>query len=111
MPIYEYECGACGNRLEVIRKMSDAPLVECPSCGRPELKKLVSAAGFRLSGKGWYETDFKSSNQRNLAKKDSTKPSEGKGTKPAKTEASSSGAKAKTAESGATKGKAAQSGG
>jgi putative FmdB family regulatory protein len=113
MPIYEYECGACGYRLEVIQKMSDAPQVECPSCGQPELKKLVSAAGFRLSGKGWYETDFKNSNQRNLANKESTKsgdgkgakpaqskPGEGKGAKPAQSEAASGGAKGKAAQSG-----------
>ncbi len=110
MPIYEYECGACGYRLEVIQKMSDAPLVECPSCARPELKKLVSAAGFRLSGKGWYETDFKSANQRNLAKKDSDKPGGGKGTKPAKAERSTGAAKGKTTASGTAKGKTAQSG-
>ena len=59
MPIYEYECKACGHRQEAIQKMSDAPLVECPACGKPELKKLISAAAFRLKGSGWYETDFK----------------------------------------------------
>lgn len=59
MPIYEYECKACGHRQEAIQKMSDAPLVDCPACNKPELKKLVSAAGFRLKGGGWYETDFK----------------------------------------------------
>lgn len=47
--------------------MSDTPLTDCPKCGQPALKKLVSAAGFRLKGAGWYETDFKSSGQRNLA--------------------------------------------
>lgn len=71
MPIYEYQCSACSQRLETIQRHSDPPLQECPECGRTKLKKLVSAAGFRLSGKGYYETDFKSSNQRNLAQKDS----------------------------------------
>lgn len=71
MPIYEYECQACGYHLEVIQKMSDAPLVECPACGKPELKKLISAAGFRLSGTGWYETDFKDKGRRNVVEKDS----------------------------------------
>jgi putative FmdB family regulatory protein len=76
MPIYEYECKSCGNRQEVIQKLSDAPLTDCPDCGEAELKKLVSAAGFRLKGGGWYETDFKSGNKRNVvdgAKADSPK--------------------------------------
>ncbi|MFP4079535.1 MAG: FmdB family zinc ribbon protein [Ectothiorhodospira sp.] len=68
MPIYEYECKACGHRMEAIQKLSDGPLLECPECHAPALNKLVSAAGFRLGGKGWYETDFKKGNQRNLKK-------------------------------------------
>ena len=60
MPIYEYRCDACGHSLEALQKMSDAPLTECPACQQPALSKLISAAGFRLSGSGWYETDFKS---------------------------------------------------
>jgi len=71
MPIYEYECKACGHRQEAIQKMSDDPLVECPECHKPELKKLISAAGFRLKGGGWYETDFKSGSKKNVAKSDS----------------------------------------
>jgi putative FmdB family regulatory protein len=59
MPIYEYQCSDCDHRLEVIQKISEAPLVECPECGQPSLKRLVSAAAFRLKGTGWYETDFK----------------------------------------------------
>ncbi len=59
MPIYEYQCAACGHSLDAIQKMSDSPLVECPACGQPQLQKLISAAGFRLKGSGWYETDFK----------------------------------------------------
>ncbi|WP_006787174.1 FmdB family zinc ribbon protein [Thiorhodospira sibirica] len=66
MPIYEYQCDACHHRLEAIQKLSDAPLTDCPACAQPALRKLVSAAGFRLSGSGWYETDFKNKNQRNL---------------------------------------------
>lgn len=73
MPIYEYECQACGYRHEALQKVSDDPLTECPSCHKNELKMLVSAAGFRLSGSGWYETDFKSSNKKNLSQKDSEK--------------------------------------
>ncbi len=66
MPFYEYQCQSCGAVHEALQKISDAPLTDCPACGKPELKKLISAAGFRLKGGGWYETDFKSSNKRNL---------------------------------------------
>ncbi len=59
MPIYEYACNECGHELEALQKMSDAPLTDCPACARPALKKKISAAGFRLTGSGWYETDFK----------------------------------------------------
>ncbi len=59
MPIYEYECSACGHRLEAFQKMSEAPLTECPECKKTTLNKLVSAAGFQLKGTGWYVTDFK----------------------------------------------------
>ncbi|WP_446830533.1 FmdB family zinc ribbon protein [Candidatus Foliamicus sp.] len=61
MPIYEYECRDCGRRLDALRKISDPPLTDCPECGRPSLKKLLSAPHFRLKGSGWYETDFKHS--------------------------------------------------
>ena len=73
MPIYEYECKACGDRHEAIQKLKDAPLTDCPTCGKPELKKLVSAVGFRLAGSGWYETDFKKDGKRNLAETESKK--------------------------------------
>ncbi len=67
MPIYEYRCEACGHEMEAIQKMSAAPLTDCPECGQPALKKLISAAGFRLKGGGWYETDFKKGgSKRNL---------------------------------------------
>lgn len=60
MPIYEYQCRSCGHEFEAMQKVSESPLVDCPACGQPQLTKLVSAAGFRLKGGGWYETDFKS---------------------------------------------------
>ncbi len=66
MPIYEYICNECGQAHEALQKLSDAPLLDCPSCGESALKKKISAPGFRLSGTGWYETDFKSGNQKNL---------------------------------------------
>lgn len=67
MPIYEYRCESCGHELEAMQRMSEAPLTQCPACGKPALKKQISAAGFRLSGGGWYETDFKKDGKRNLA--------------------------------------------
>ena len=67
MPIYEYKCDACGEALEKLQKMSDAPLTKCPKCGEDTLKKQISAAGFRLKGTGWYETDFKKGKKKNLA--------------------------------------------
>jgi len=66
MPIYEYRCNACGHELEKIQRMSDEPLTDCPDCGATELRRLVSAPGFRLKGGGWYETDFKKDGKRNL---------------------------------------------
>ncbi|MFT6221395.1 MAG: putative FmdB family regulatory protein [Candidatus Endobugula sp.] len=75
MPIYEYQCGDCQHSLEALQKMADAPLTDCPECGKPSLVKKVSAAGFRLSGSGWYETDFKSGNKKNLASNSSSSDS------------------------------------
>lgn len=71
MPIYEYRCGACGLQKEFLQRMSDAPMTDCPACGKPALTKMVSAAGFQLKGTGWYATDFKNK---------STKPADGKNT-------------------------------
>jgi len=67
VPIYEYRCESCDHRLEKLQKMSEGVLVDCPECERPALKRLISAAAFRLRGSGWYETDFKKDNKRNLA--------------------------------------------
>jgi len=66
MPFYEYRCDSCGHELEAMQKMSDAPLTDCPACEKPQLVKLVSAAGFRLKGGGWYETDFKGGAKKNV---------------------------------------------
>jgi len=70
VPIYEYVCKKCDHKLDALQKMSDDPLLECPECGEPALKRLLSAPRFRLKGKGWYETDFKKDNQRNVHKPD-----------------------------------------
>lgn len=59
MPIYAYRCDDCGFAKDVLQKMSDAPLSECPSCGKSSFKKQVTAAGFQLKGSGWYVTDFR----------------------------------------------------
>ena len=77
MPIYEYRCQECGHELEKLQRMSDDPLTDCPSCGQAQLKRLVSAAAFRLKGGGWYETDFKKDNKRNLAGDSDAGPSGG----------------------------------
>ena len=74
MPIYEYQCGDCGHQLEAIQKFSDDPLQDCPQCGKQALQKMISAPAFRLKGGGWYETDFKSGQQKNVAKSDSAGP-------------------------------------
>jgi putative FmdB family regulatory protein len=68
MPIYEYRCTDCGYQHEYLQRMSDAPLTDCPECGKSTYSKLVSAAGFQLKGGGWYATDFK--NNGSKGKKD-----------------------------------------
>lgn len=67
MPIYEYRCNSCGFGLEKLQRLSEAPLTDCPECGKPALRRLISPAGFRLKGSGWYETDFKKDRKRNVA--------------------------------------------
>ena len=75
MPIYEYRCAACGHEIEALRRLCDAPLTMCPSCQKPELKKLLSAAGFQLKGSGWYATDFRNSGAKPAAKEKSAEKS------------------------------------
>jgi putative FmdB family regulatory protein len=82
MPIYEYRCGSCGFEKEYLQKLSDAPITDCPSCGRAAMSKLVSAAGFQLKGSGWYVTDFKNSgagaaNKNGVEGKDGAKADKG----------------------------------
>jgi len=96
MPIYEYRCDACGHELEKLQRMSEAPLKKCPECGKPKLQRLVSAAGFRLKGGGWYETDFKKDGKRNLHDSHAGSTASGGGdkkepSKPAETKKADSG--------------------
>ncbi|MDR5764114.1 MULTISPECIES: FmdB family zinc ribbon protein [unclassified Caballeronia] len=59
MPIYAYRCADCGHEKDVLQKLSDAPLTQCPACGKDTFSKQVTAAGFQLKGSGWYVTDFR----------------------------------------------------
>lgn len=61
MPIYAYKCESCGHAKDVLQKISDAPLTDCPACGAATFNKQLTAAGFQLKGSGWYATDFKGS--------------------------------------------------
>ena len=92
MPIYDYQCTSCNHELEALQKISAALLTECPACKKPTLRKKVSAAAFRLSGSGWYETDFKKQDQqKNIATKEN------------KTKSSSASTSTKTATTKTTK--------
>jgi putative FmdB family regulatory protein len=62
MPIYAYKCESCGFAKDVLQKISDDPLKDCPACAKPSFAKQVTAAGFQLKGSGWYATDFKGGN-------------------------------------------------
>ena len=67
MPIYEYKCSECGHFMDALQGVNDSPLKACPECSEKSLKRLISAPNFRLSGEGWYETDFKTGNRKNIA--------------------------------------------
>ncbi len=99
MPIYEYLCQSCNHQFEKLQKISDEPLVDCPECAKSSLKKMVSASAFRLKGGGWYETDFKSDNQRNLAGEKEIKKSDDKSDTKASADKKSDGKKADNKES------------
>ena len=94
MPIYEYQCQACQHELEALQKMSAEPLRDCPDCGEPGLKKKISAAAFRLKGGGWYETDFKTGDKKNIA--------EGAGGTAAKSDSSSKDSSTSKSDKGST---------
>jgi putative FmdB family regulatory protein len=94
MPIYEYKCGSCGHELERLQRISDEPLTDCPECGEAGLRRLVSAAGFRLKGAGWYETDFKKEGKKNLHESPADKSSKPKESGDAKSAEPAAGKKA-----------------
>jgi putative FmdB family regulatory protein len=73
MPIYEYRCASCGFQNEYLQRVRDPLLTDCPTCGKPTFKKLVTAAGFQLKGSGWYATDFKNSGAKPKADKGADK--------------------------------------
>jgi putative FmdB family regulatory protein len=80
MPIYAFECNACGHQFDRLQKMSDPDPATCPECGAPQVKRQLTAPSFRLSGSGWYETDFKKDGdkKRNLTEKADAPKSETK---------------------------------
>jgi putative FmdB family regulatory protein len=80
MPIYAFECDACGHQFDRLQKMSDPDPTECPECGAPKVRRQLTAPAFRLSGSGWYETDFKKDGdkKRNLTEKGDAPKAEGK---------------------------------
>lgn len=82
MPIYAYKCADCGHVKELLQKISDAPLTDCPDCGRPSMAKMVTAAGFQLKGSGWYATDFRNKDSGRKGSKPDSKDSDGKSSNP-----------------------------
>ncbi|MEM7433408.1 MAG: zinc ribbon domain-containing protein [Pseudomonadota bacterium] len=110
MPIYGYKCQSCGHTLDALQKMSEDPLVGCPACGASALKRQLSAPRFRLKGQGWYETDFKKDNQRNLAGDSSTSSSsESSSGASSKSSGESSGTSSSSTSSDSTTSKASTS--
>ena len=85
MPIYAYKCSSCGHEKDVLQKVSDAPLTDCPSCGAATFSKQLTAAGFQLKGNGWYATDFRNGSAKPAAKPETTdaKPAAEPAAKPA----------------------------
>ena len=92
MPIYEYRCDNCGHELEAIQSLSEAPLKHCPECDSDNQVKKISAAGFRLKGGGWYETDFKSGSKKNVAGADGGESSSSSGSESSSSSSSSDSA-------------------
>jgi putative FmdB family regulatory protein len=99
MPIYAYKCGSCGHAKDVLQKLSDAPLTDCPACGASSFSKQLTAAGFQLKGSGWYVTDFRGGSGAAAPASADGKPAEGKPAegKPAESKPADGGTKSETA--------------
>ncbi|MCK5771023.1 zinc ribbon domain-containing protein [Algiphilus sp.] len=115
MPFYEYSCAKCGAEKEVLHGINDKPEVACEVCGDQTMERLISAAGFRLKGGGWYETDFKSDKRRNVASDGTGTSSGGKsddggaGSSDSGSTKASDGGAAKSSDSGSSTGSSAAS--
>lgn len=105
MPIYAYACGACGFKKDVLQKLSDAPLTDCPSCGQPQFSKQLTAPGFVLKGSGWYVTDFREGQKKPSDAGAGAADSSGSESKPA---ANAPAAEAATSSAGSTGGNSSQ---
>ncbi|HEX7682801.1 MAG TPA: FmdB family zinc ribbon protein [Trinickia sp.] len=99
MPIYAYRCESCGFEKDVLQKMSDAPLTQCPQCGKDAFRKQVTAAGFQLKGSGWYVTDFRGGSNAGNNASNSTGAAKSDAKPEAKAETKSEGASAQPAAS------------
>jgi putative FmdB family regulatory protein len=97
MPIYAYKCDACGHAKDVLQKMSDPQLTDCPSCGQSTFKKQLTAAGFQLKGTGWYVTDFREGGGKNSAPAVEVKSGDGSATPATANSALSENSSASTA--------------
>ena len=87
MPIYAFQCQACGHHFDRLQKLSDADPTDCPVCAQASVTRKLTAPSFRLAGGGWYETDFKKDGKRNLAEKSESAGAGSEATKPAETAA------------------------
>jgi putative FmdB family regulatory protein len=102
MPIYAYRCESCGFGKDVLQKLSDAPLTQCPECGKETFAKQVTAAGFQLKGSGWYVTDFRGGNSGGKAAAPNAEKSDGNKADGSKADGSSAGGEGAKSEGAAT---------
>ena len=104
MPTYEYECGACAHQFEATQKITEDSLVDCPACGKPDLRRLISATAFHLKGSGWYKTDYASGSDSGApAKKTASSSDSDSSSKSASSDTSSSSAESSSSDKSASK--------
>jgi putative FmdB family regulatory protein len=103
MPIYAYRCGSCGHAKDVLQKLSDPPLTQCPSCGAASFSKQLTAAGFQLKGSGWYATDFKGGGAAPAKPAESTPDAKSDGKSDGKTDSAGGDAKPAAAAEGSAR--------